>query len=98
MNAYPTWIDGHLHAPGEGRVSVCDTGFLLGLSVFESVLWEDGVAYFLEDHIDRRASVTTHRAIRTPSPRRYQTNLHDSVGEKTSEIIAPYAFFAHIGH
>ena len=50
---FPTWINGRHFGPGEGRVSTDDQGFLLGLALFETVLWRDGVAYFLEDHLER---------------------------------------------
>ncbi len=53
MTTYASWINGVLHPPGEGKVSVDDTGFLLGLSVFESIYRADAVLYFLEDHLRR---------------------------------------------
>jgi branched-subunit amino acid aminotransferase/4-amino-4-deoxychorismate lyase len=58
MNAaegFPSWIDGRLCGPGEGLVSCEDQGFLSGLAVFETVLYEDGVAWLLERHLARLA-------------------------------------------
>lgn len=52
---YPAWIDGCVHAPGAGRVSCDDEGLLLGFAVFETVLFEDGVAWMLERHLARLA-------------------------------------------
>jgi len=53
---YPTWIDGVLHAPGTGSISSDDQGLLLGLAVFDTLLYEDGCRYFEEAHLMRLAS------------------------------------------
>jgi branched-chain amino acid aminotransferase len=53
VERYPSWIDGRLHGPGEGRVAIEDQGFLLGLSVFETVLFEGGTAWLLDRHLAR---------------------------------------------
>ncbi len=52
---FPAWIDGRLCAPGTGRVSCDDEGLLLGFAVFETVLFEGGVAWMLERHLARLA-------------------------------------------
>ena len=52
---YPSWIDGRLFGPGEGAVSIDDQGFLSGLAVFETVLYESGTAWLLERHLARLA-------------------------------------------
>ncbi len=52
---FPAWIDGRLCAPGTGRVSCDDEGLLLGFAVFETVLFEGGVAWLLERHLARLA-------------------------------------------
>ena len=53
---HPAWIDGVLHAPGTGRISCDDEGLLLGFAVFETVLFEGGVAWLLERHLARLAA------------------------------------------
>jgi branched-chain amino acid aminotransferase len=49
----PLWADGCLRAAGEPVVRAGDPGFLLGLAAFETLLWDDGVLYFVEDHLAR---------------------------------------------
>ena len=63
---YPTWINGMIHAPGEGRVSPSDQGLHLGLAVFETLLFEDGCVYFLERHLDRLRRGSTHIGLEWP--------------------------------
>jgi branched-chain amino acid aminotransferase len=53
---FPSWIDGRLCGPGEGTVSTDDQGFLSGLSVFETVLYESGTAWLLDRHLARLAN------------------------------------------
>ncbi len=65
---YPAWVNGELCAPGEGRVSVDDAGFLLGLSVFESIYRADGVLYFLADHLERLLEGVGALGIPVPLP------------------------------
>lgn len=50
---FPTWVNGALRAPGEGVVPADDAGFLLGLSAFETLLYEHGCAHFRERHLAR---------------------------------------------
>ena len=47
------WADGHLRAPDEPVVRAGDPGFLLGLAVFETLLFEEGVLYYVDEHIER---------------------------------------------
>jgi len=60
---YPSWVDGRLCAPGEGAVSTDDQGFLSGLSVFETVLFESGTAWLLDRHLARLAQGARELAI-----------------------------------
>ena len=50
---FPSLVNGRLHPPGAGTISVDDPGFLLGLSVFETLLYEHGCVHFLERHLAR---------------------------------------------
>jgi branched-subunit amino acid aminotransferase/4-amino-4-deoxychorismate lyase len=50
---FPSWIDGSLHGPGEGRVALDDPAFLGGLGVFETILFAEGTLHFLEQHLER---------------------------------------------
>ena len=47
------WIDGRVVALAEARVPVTDRGFLLGDSIFETLVALDRVPFLLGDHIDR---------------------------------------------
>jgi branched-chain amino acid aminotransferase len=60
---YPSWVDGRLFGPGEGAVSTDDQGFLSGLSVFETVLFESGTAWLLDRHLARLAQGARELAI-----------------------------------
>jgi branched-subunit amino acid aminotransferase/4-amino-4-deoxychorismate lyase len=48
---FPCLVNGRLVPFGEPAVRADDTGFQLGLSVFDTVLWEDGALTFLDDHL-----------------------------------------------
>lgn len=65
---YPTSIDGVLHAPGEGFISSDDQGFLLGLAVFDTLLYEGGCRYFEEEHLERLAAGAHALGIEPPFP------------------------------
>jgi branched-subunit amino acid aminotransferase/4-amino-4-deoxychorismate lyase len=65
---YPTSIDGVIHAPGEGSIASDDQGFLLGLAVFDTLLYERGCRYFEEAHLARLASGARALSIRWPLP------------------------------
>lgn len=47
------YINGSLIPRGEAKVSVFDSGFLLGDGVWEAVRLHDGALVFLEEHLDR---------------------------------------------
>ena len=42
---------GELVTPDTPVLRADDPGFTLGMSVFDTVLYEDGCFYFLEDHL-----------------------------------------------
>lgn len=54
--ALPAWVNGSWIAPGEPAVAADDQGLQLGMSVFDSLLWEDGRLRFLDLHMERLAS------------------------------------------
>ena len=47
------WIDGELKARDEAKISVFDSGFLVGDGVWEGLRLHRGVLVFLEEHLDR---------------------------------------------
>lgn len=49
------WVDGELVPVDQPVLRAGDPGFLLGQTVFETLLWEDGVLYFVEEHLERMA-------------------------------------------
>ncbi len=55
FRAYPTFVDGVMHAPGAGVISSDDQGFQSGLAVFETLLFEDGCLYDIGEHLARLA-------------------------------------------
>jgi branched-subunit amino acid aminotransferase/4-amino-4-deoxychorismate lyase len=60
---FPSWIDGRLCGPGEGVVSCDDQGFLAGLAVFETVLYESRTAWLLDRHLQRLSAGARELAI-----------------------------------
>ncbi len=50
---YPTFVDGVIHPPGAATISTDDLGFQSGLGVFETLLFEDGCVYDVEEHLAR---------------------------------------------
>jgi branched-subunit amino acid aminotransferase/4-amino-4-deoxychorismate lyase len=53
-------VNGQLGPADSAGISIYDPGFLLGLGLFETLLVEDGVAVFLEDHMRRLARGLRH--------------------------------------
>ncbi len=66
--SYPVFANGRMYAAGEPVISAEDQGFLLGLSVFDTLLYEEGCIYFLEEHLERLASGAGELAIAWPPP------------------------------
>ncbi|MDF1798065.1 MAG: aminotransferase class IV [Planctomycetota bacterium] len=52
-STYPAWVRGRLVAPGEPAIPADDEGLQLGLSVFDTLLFERGMLLFLERHLER---------------------------------------------
>ena len=55
MNSPPLkiWINGRLHLPDEAKISVFDSGFVLGDGVWEGIRVASGQPAFLEAHLNR---------------------------------------------
>jgi len=68
-SSFPTLVNGVLRAPGEGVVSTDDPGFLLGLSVFETLLYEHGCVHFLDRHLARLADGSAALGVEIPPER-----------------------------
>lgn len=68
FHAYPTFVDGVIHAPGAGAISSDDQGFQLGLAVFETLLFESGCVYDVEEHLARLADGARALGIPWPLP------------------------------
>lgn len=47
------YLDGELLPRDQAKVSVYDSGFMLGDGIWEGLRVQDGVPYFLEEHLDR---------------------------------------------
>ncbi|HVS09780.1 MAG TPA: aminotransferase class IV [Planctomycetota bacterium] len=65
---FPSWVDGRLVAPGEPALAADDAGFLLGLSVFDTLLLEGGWRYFEREHLARLREGCAALSIRWPLP------------------------------
>ena len=68
MGTYPVWADGRLVEATTPVIRAEDEGFLLGLSVFDSILLEDGCLYFLEQHLARLERGAAELGIAWPPP------------------------------
>ena len=67
-SAYPIWADGEFH-PAEARVvRADDPGLLLGLALFETLLWADGCLYFTAEHLRRLESGARGLGVAWPPP------------------------------
>ena len=61
------WVDGALVPRAEAKVSVYDSGFLLGDGVWEGLRLYDGCWAFLDDHLDRLAEAAVALDIALPA-------------------------------
>ncbi len=68
MASYAAFVDGRIVPPGEPAIRADDAGFLLGLSVFETVLFEEGSFDFVEDHLARMQEGARELGIGWPPP------------------------------
>ncbi|MFT5052027.1 MAG: branched-chain amino acid aminotransferase [Chlamydiales bacterium] len=68
IERFPTWINGRLFEAGEAVVSADDQGLLLGLGVFDGLLFEDGHRFFEVRHLDRFAHGVRSLGIEWPLP------------------------------
>ncbi|MFT5081075.1 MAG: branched-subunit amino acid aminotransferase/4-amino-4-deoxychorismate lyase, partial [Planctomycetota bacterium] len=65
---YPAWVCGQLFEPGAPSFDVADEGLLLGLSVFDSLLWDQGCVLFFEEHMTRFQDGIQQLGIQWPLP------------------------------
>lgn len=63
-SGFPAWVGGAWIAPGAPAIPADDQGLQLGLSVFDSLLWEDGQLHFLDLHLARLAAGAAELGIR----------------------------------
>lgn len=52
---FPAWVNGRIVAAGEPAIPADDQGLLLGLSVYDTLLFEGGCLLFQESHLERFA-------------------------------------------
>ncbi|MEW6074628.1 MAG: aminotransferase class IV [Planctomycetota bacterium] len=64
----PVWANGRLTSASEPVLLAGDEGFLLGLSVFDTVLLEEGHLYFLAEHLARLRGGAEELGIPWPPP------------------------------
>jgi branched-chain amino acid aminotransferase len=75
------WIDGAAVDPAQARVSVFDRGFLYGDSVYEVTRAFSGVAFALEEHLDRLERSAAGLLMRTPPREQIRRAVVDTVKE-----------------
>lgn len=63
---FPVWADGRLHPGGTPVVRADDEGFLVGLAVFDTVLYERRWLFFRDEHLRRLEAGA--RALEIPWP------------------------------
>ena len=64
--AFPSWVDGELVAPGAPAIPTDDLGFAMGVAAFDTLLLRDGVLWFEDRHLARLERGA--RGIRIPWP------------------------------
>ena len=74
---FPAWVDGRVVAPGEPALPADDAGLLLGLSVFDTLLFEDGWRYFEREHLARLREGCAALSIPWPLPWDPRTALEE---------------------
>jgi branched-subunit amino acid aminotransferase/4-amino-4-deoxychorismate lyase len=70
-------------------VSAEDLGFLLGWAVYDTLLYEDGVIWFLEDHVERLRGSCRRASIGWPLPWEPTRALHETaatLGERDAAL------------
>jgi branched-chain amino acid aminotransferase len=88
FHAYPTFVDGVIHAAGAGVLSTDDQGFQSGLSVFETLLFEDGCIYDVEEHLARLADGARAIGIGWPLARDPERALREYVDALGARDVA----------
>lgn len=68
LPAFPTWVSGALFQPGQPSFAAEDEGLLLGLSVFDSMIWDRGCVFFFEEHMQRFQSGLEQLGVSWPLP------------------------------
>ena len=66
--SFPVFVDGCIQPAGAPAIPAEDTGFLLGLAVFETLLVDDGHAFFLDEHLARLRRGAQRLSIPWPPP------------------------------
>ena len=65
---FPVWANGRLHPAGTPVIEAEDQGFLLGLAVFDTVLWERQCLLFVDEHLRRLEQGARALGIAWPPP------------------------------
>ncbi|MEX1024227.1 MAG: aminotransferase class IV [Planctomycetota bacterium] len=74
---WPIFAAGTFHAPDQPVLLATDQGFTLGLSVFDSLLFEGGACLFLEEHLARLEHGARGVGIPWPPPWDPRTTLYE---------------------
>ena len=64
--AFPAWVSGRIVPAGEPALPAEDQGLLHGMSVYDTLLYEDGVVLFEERHLARFAKACDELGIDLP--------------------------------
>ncbi len=65
---WPVFVDGRVHRDGRASISPEDQGFLLGLSVYDTLLYEERCLYFVDEHVARLRRGAEELSIPWPPP------------------------------
>jgi branched-chain amino acid aminotransferase len=88
------YVNGRIHPSNTPVLCAEDQGFLLGLSVFETTLVEDGHVYFLNEHLGRLRRGAEELAIPWPPPWDIHAALQELVaaeGERRTAARVTYS-------
>ena len=86
---FPTWVSGALYQPGQPSFAVEDEGFLLGLSVFDSLIWDRGCVVFFEEHMERFQNGLEELGIAWPLPWEPRAAVEELVAAITAKGDMP---------
>jgi len=78
------YINGEFYSRNDAKISVFDSGYLVGDGIWEALRLHKGVLVFLEDHLDRLWSASSTIGMKFPFTKKELTNIIWEVLDKNT--------------